>query len=160
MPKVKPTEEIMQEEKTTPVVRSAKTEYIFAVGRRKESVARIRLYVQPQEGLERGQIVVNGLPAEEYFRGNRAEGFYTEPLRVTNTTGKFVITIKVAGGGKNGQVDAIILGIARALDKLDSDKYHSLLKKKNLLTRDARVRQRRKVGMGGKSRRKKQSPKR
>src|SRR3989344_3507251 len=62
--------------------------------------------------------------------------------------------------GKTGQLDAIILGLARALDKIDREKFHTALKKKGMLTRDPRVKERRKVGMGGKSRRRKQSPKR
>lgn len=74
--------------------------------------------------------------------------------------GKFIFTIKVVGGGVNGQLDAMIHGMARALDKQDSDTYHDILKEGGYLTRDARVRERRKVGTGGKARRKKQSPKR
>ena len=66
----------------------------------------------------------------------------------------------VAGGGLSGQLDAAVLGMARALDKLDPEKFHPILRSKGYLTRDPRTRERRKVGMGGKARRKKQSPKR
>lgn len=134
-----------------------KPDYIHAVGRRKESVARIRLYV---EGERIGQIVVNDKPIETYFGLSFQKVFYTKPFVVTDTVGKFGATIKVAGGGKSGQLEAIVHGLSRALEKYDGENYRPLLKKHGLLTRDSRVRQRRMVGMGGKSRRKRQSPKR
>ena len=81
------------------------------------------------------------------------------PLKITNNVGKYTITIKVEGGGFTGQLSASIHAMARALSTVD-DKNKQILKKAGLLTRDARVRERRKVGMGGKSRRKRQSPKR
>lgn len=130
-------------------------EYILTVGRRKEAVARVRLYPKGT-----GTISVNNKPAEAYFGGEVSKNLYMTPFTTTNTVGLFDITVKVAGGGPFGQLDAVVHGIARAMVKLDSDKYRSLLKKKGLLTRDSRTRQRRMVGMGGKSRRKKQSPKR
>lgn len=142
----------------------AKKEYIFAVGRRKESVARVRLYPKGSvvwEGLEvkKGDIIVNKKKALEYF-GSESERVFREPLIVTNTERQFAITVVVRSGGKAGQLGATSLGIARALDTFDKEKFHSILKKRSLLTRDARARERRKVGMGGKARRKKQSPKR
>lgn len=140
-----------------------KKDYVFAVGRRKESVARVRLYLKDSIvwGIEvkRGEIIVNKRQALEYF-GSESEKVFREPLIVTNTEKKFAITVVAVSGGKAGQLGATTLGIARALDKFDKEKFHSILKKKGLLTRDARVRERRKVGMGGKARRKKQSPKR
>ncbi|MEK7534195.1 MAG: 30S ribosomal protein S9 [Patescibacteria group bacterium] len=141
----------------------AKKDYVFAVGRRKESVARVRLY--PKDSIvwgvevKKGDIIVNKRSALEYF-GSESEKVFREPLIVTNTEKKFAVTVKAQGGGNAGQLGATILGIARALDQSDKEKFHSILKKRGLLTRDARVRERRKVGMGGKSRRKKQSPKR
>ena len=71
-----------------------------------------------------------------------------------------VITSKVAGGGIEAQLDALILGVARALDKFDANTYHGILREKGYLTRDPRTRERRKVGNAGKARRKKSSPKR
>jgi len=68
--------------------------------------------------------------------------------------------VKVVGGGPNGQLEAIIHGIARALSSFDREKYRAVLKKAGFLTRDPRERERRKAGMGGKARRKRQSPKR
>ena len=148
--------------------KNAKRDYIFAVGRRKSSVARVRLYEHVKSDLtwnelqvKKGELLVNQKPIAEYFSGEVSRRLYTEPLRITNAHQQnFAFTIKVAGGGPSGQLQAVIAGIAKALNTLDSDKYRSTLKKKGFLTRDSRVRERRVVGMGGKSRRKKQSPKR
>lgn len=140
-----------------------KKDYISAIGRRKSSRALVRLYKSDVTiagtTVHRGEIVVNNKPATAYF-GKDKELICKEPLNITNTGDKFAVSIKVSGGGKMGQLDAAVLGIARALDKFDREKFHTLLKKKGLFTRDPRVRERRKVGMGGKARRKKQSPKR
>ncbi len=76
------------------------------------------------------------------------------------TLGQFTGSIKVLGGGAASQLGAVIHGIARALDKVDKDKFHSSLKDAGLLTRDARVKERRKFGNAHKARAKKQSPKR
>ena len=140
-----------------------KQDYIFTIGRRKSATATVRLYKKDVvfEGVtvHKGEIVVNNKPASSYF-GKDKELVCQQPLEITNTKDKFAVSIKVSGGGKEGQLEAAILGIARALDKSDREKFHTILKKKGLLTRDDRVRERRKVGMGGKARRKKQSPKR
>lgn len=141
-------------------------DFIFAVGRRKGSVARVRLYPTTKdnltvndEKLKKGDIVVNSRRVSDYFNDKVSEVRYTEPYKITNTQEKYVTTVKVEGGGLVGQLGAVILGISRALSRVD-EKNKKILKKKGFLTRDARVRQRRKVGMGGKARRKKQSPKR
>ncbi|MFH1186779.1 MAG: 30S ribosomal protein S9 [Candidatus Levyibacteriota bacterium] len=140
--------------------------FVFAVGRRRTSVARIRVYasikvdlVVAGEKAKKGDIFVNNKKIEDYFSGAVFLAIYSEPLKATNTLGKYVITIRVVGGGPKGQLDAVVHGISRALSLID-DKNRQILKKKGLLTRDPRARQRRNVGMGGKSRRKKQSPKR
>jgi small subunit ribosomal protein S9 len=142
-------------------------EYTFAVGRRKEAVARVRLYDAVKDGLvwgelpvKKGDILVNGMQIAEYFPLETMKYIYTQPLRVANAQNKYTFTIRVTGGGKAGQLDAVVAGIANALSKADANSYRGALKKKGFLTRDARVRQRRKVGMGGKSRRQRQSPKR
>ena len=141
-----------------------KKDFIFAIGRRKSSTAEVRIYkkdaiVWGGTTVKKGEVVVNNKTALEYF-GKSFEGVYREPLQATGTQDKFAVSIKVRGGGKAGQLGSVVLAIARALDKIDREKFHSILKKKGMLTRDPRVRQRRKVGMGGKSRRRKQSPKR
>ncbi len=142
-------------------------DYIFAVGRRKEAVARARLYksnfdavLWGETKIKKGDILVNQKPIGEYFSGIAVDSLYLEPIRTTNNIGKYAFTIKVVGGGKSGQLDAVIHSIARVLEKTDPEKHRSLLKKKGFLTRDSRIRERRKVGTGGKARRQKQSPKR
>ncbi|MDO8583477.1 MAG: 30S ribosomal protein S9 [bacterium] len=144
--------------------KTAQKDFVFAIGRRKSSTAEVRLYkkdaiVWGGTTVKKGEFVVNNKPALEYF-GKTFERVYKEPSQITNTQEKFAISIKVRGGGKAGQLDSVILAIARALDKVDREKFHTTLKKRGMLTRDPRVRERRKVGMGGKSRRAKQSPKR
>lgn len=141
-----------------------KKDFVFAIGRRKSSTAQVRLYkkdaiVWGGTTVKKGEVDVNNQPALVYF-GKSFEGVYKEPMQITGTQNKFAVSIKVRGGGKTGQLDSAVLAIARALDKIDKEKFHSILKKKGMLTRDPRVRERRKVGMGGKSRRRKQSPKR
>lgn len=137
------------------------TNYIYAIGRRKQASARVRLYKDIKAGLplKRGDILVNGKKIEEYFPGKLPSLHYIEPFKSTGTEGKYTFTIKVAGGGWNSQLDAVILAISKALVMVD-EKNKPILRKKGFLTTDARVRERRKVGTGGKARRKKQSPKR
>ena len=148
--------------------RAQKLDYTFAVGRRKSAVARVRLYKTIKADLTwgeipvtKGEIYVNQQPITNYFSGEVAKKLYTEPLRVTNAHQQnYTFTIKVVGGGPSSQLQAAIAGIARALNSIDEEKYRPTLKKKGFLTRDARIRERRVVGTGGKARRKKQSPKR
>ena len=128
--------------------------YKRQAGRRRTSSSRVRLF----KG--KGQSLVNGIPISEYFPGKVDETKWMAPFELTDTQGKFYVTIKVVGGGKQGQLDASVHGIAKTYDVLDSEKYRQPLKKAGLLTRDARIRERRKVGTGGKARRAKQSPKR
>ena len=123
-----------------------------AIGRRKSAVASVRLITG------KGEITVNNRPAADYFPGLEAQMKYESPFKILELT-KYSATVKTHGGGNAGQLDATILGIARALSTLKAE-YQVAMQHANLLTRDSRERQRRKVGMGGKSRRKKQSPKR
>lgn len=131
-----------------------KKSFVVAVGRRKFATARVRLYSG------KGEILVNNQPIKEYFSGEVAKVFYLRPFQVTNTVNKYYATIKVEGSGKNGQLGAVVHGLARALDKENRELYHSALKKHKLLTRDPRMKERRKAGRMGKARKKKQSPKR
>ena len=155
-------------EKVLKNTKEKNTQYIYSVGRRKTAVARIRLYNVFVSGkvqilgneYKKGDVVVNGKPISEYFKFVGFAPEYNKILRLTDTSDKFVFSAKVAGGGLAGQLDAIVHGIARALDKLDTEKYHNILKVNNFLTRDPRERERRKVGNAGKARRKKSSPKR
>jgi small subunit ribosomal protein S9 len=159
---IKETTEKIKEEKKV----EAAT-YYEAFGRRKEATARVRLYVVKEQSIEvlgqqveKGAIVVNGKSAEVYFPGEVYKKIYQEPLRTTNTASRFAIVIKTVGGGLVSQLGAVVLGMSRALEKVDKEKMRPILKKKGFLTRDSRVRERRKAGMAGKARAKKQSPKR
>ncbi len=136
------------------VKRNKKKDYTYAVGRRRSASARVRLY------RGKGESTVNGKVVTDYFPGVLAENKWKKPFRVIDEMDKFYFSAKVIGGGKQGQLGAVVLGIARTLAKLEVEKYRIPLKKAGLLTRDARIRERRKVGTGGKARRKKQSPKR
>lgn len=143
-----------------------KRNYISTVGKRKGAVARLRLYVSfnetislGEESVKKGDMIVNNKKIENYFTGDTAKATYEEPFRITNTLDKYTYTVKITGGGQKGQLEAFIHSVSRALSSID-DKNKQILKKKGFLTRDARVRERRKVGMGGKARRKRQSPKR
>lgn len=130
------------------MIKNQKKNYTFAVGRRKSASARVRLF----KGI--GENLINGKKVVE-FKAN-----YERPFKLTDSLDKFYFTAVVNGGGKEGQMEAIINGIAKAMVKLNSEKFRVILKKNNLLTRDSRERLRRMVGTGGKARRKKQSPKR
>jgi small subunit ribosomal protein S9 len=109
-------------------------------GRRKTAVARVRLL--PGEG----EIVINGRSLVEHFGAAIDEADIRMPFRVTNTDGRFNAMIKVEGGGVNGQAGAVKHGIARAL--LDIDENHRLLlRQAGLLTRDPRMKERKKYGL-------------
>lgn len=141
--------------------------YYEAVGRRKESTARVRLYVindQPisvgKATLSKGSVIVNGKDADDYFMGELNKKLYSEPLRTTNTLNRFGVSIQVTGGGTSGQLGAVIHGMSRALVKVDNERFRPILKKRGFLTRDPRAKERRKAGFAGKARARKQSPKR
>ncbi len=123
-----------------------------AVGRRKTASASVRLVAGD------GSVTVNGLPADKYFPGAVAKSRWEQPFAAVEAS-KYSAEARVSGGGPTSQLDAVVLGISRALVQV-KDSFKPALRKQGLLTRDPRVRQRRMVGMGGKARRKKQSPKR
>jgi len=138
------------------------------VGRRKTSVALVRLYIPGKDKMvtvkdmkiKEGEIWANGDKIEKMFPALHQKVQYLKPLQLTKADDRFCISFTVSGGGLNGQLDAIVHGMARALEKTDKEVMRPLLKKELLLKRDPRARQRRKVGTGGKARRAKQSPKR
>ncbi len=146
---------------------SVTVQYYEAVGRRKSSSARVRLYVAKDDSMTvqkvetaKGDVLVNGRPSESYFPGEIMKKMYMEPFRTTNTMNRFVVSGKIAGGGLHSQLEAFIHAVSRALEKVDKEKFRPILKKRGFLTRDSRIRQRRKPNTGGKARRQKQSPKR
>jgi small subunit ribosomal protein S9 len=115
--------------------------FYWGTGRRKTAVARVRLL--PGEG----QIVVNGRTPEEHFGGAFAESELYLPFRVTGTEGRFNAMIKVEGGGVTGQAGAIRHGIARALLQADPEANRLPLRQAGLLTRDPRMKERKKYGL-------------
>ena len=141
-------------------------QYYEAVGRRKESVARVRLYIIGKKPVSisgnkitKGQFVVNDKPLETVYTHPFEKKQCLLPLVVTGSDDRFAISVRVSGGGPTGQLEAIRHGVSRALVLVD-EANKPKLREHDLLTQDPRTRQRRHVGKGGKARRKKQSPKR
>lgn len=132
---------------------SSKNNFVSALGRRKRSVARVRLF----KG--KGQSLVNNIAIVDYFR-SVDPAKYLKPFAATETEGKYYLTALLQGGGKSGQLGALIHGISRALLKIDTEKYKKILRSAGLLTRDSREKERRKFGLAQKARARKQSPKR
>jgi small subunit ribosomal protein S9 len=116
--------------------------YFSAVGRRKKSTARVRLI--PGEG----KVIVNSKPLLDYFKRETLKMIIEQPLNVTEALGKFDISANVAGGGLSGQAGAMRLGISRALLKADEE-YRKKLKVAGFLTRDPRMKERKKYGQKG-----------
>lgn len=116
-------------------------EYYEAVGRRKAATARVRLFPGGD-----GSIVVNDRPLNEYFVQDMKVLHLTEPLQVTGMENHFNVSVRVKGGGITGQAGAVRLGIARALLKADPE-LRPTLRKSGFLTRDARVKERKKPGL-------------
>ena len=114
--------------------------YYEAVGRRKTSTARVRLYPG------NGTIIVNDRPVEDYFKRQTDILALTKPLTVTDSTDSYNISILVRGGGTTGQAGAVAHGISRALCVVDEN-LRATLKKNGLLTRDARAKERKKYGL-------------
>lgn len=119
----------------------AKLQY-FGTGRRKKSIARVRL--MPGNG----KFIVNGRELDEYFGLETLKMIAKQPLALTNTEGRFDIIVKVEGGGFTGQAGAIRHGIARALVNADQE-LKGELKKAGYLTRDPRMKERKKYGLKG-----------
>jgi small subunit ribosomal protein S9 len=108
-------------------------------GRRKTSVARVRIV--PGEG----NVIINGRPMDEYFNTNAQQVIVKQPLELTKMTGRFDVIANVDGGGASGQAGAVRLGLARALLKADPN-LRPFLKKAGFLTRDPRMKERKKYG--------------
>ena len=119
-----------------------KTENIVfqGTGRRKESIARVRLMTG------KGEVTVNGKKLDEYFGSEILKVIVNQPFAVTNTVGKYDVIVKVVGGGLTGQAGAIRHGIARALNEANSE-FRPALKAAGFLTRDPRMKERKKYGM-------------
>jgi small subunit ribosomal protein S9 len=116
--------------------------FVSATGRRKSAVARVRLR------LGTGQILVNGRPMAEYFPREALHVRVQAPFEATGLDGRYDVLARVDGGGVSGQADALQHGISRALEKLDGQ-LRAPLKRRGLLTRDARRKERKKYGQRG-----------
>lgn len=119
----------------------AKVQY-YGTGRRKRSVARVRLV--PGEG----KVIVNGRTAEEFFNLETLRAIIKQPLVETGTEGSYDVLVNVKGGGYTGQAGAIRHGVARALLEVDPD-FRRPMKRAGYLTRDPRMKERKKYGLKG-----------
>ena len=119
----------------------SKNPYLYGTGRRKSSVARVHLFPNGT-----GKITVNGRAIEEYFGLETLKMVVRQPLNTTDTLGKVDVVATVEGGGVSGQAGALRHGISRALLLLNPD-YRPLLKKAGFLTRDPRMKERKKYGL-------------
>ena len=124
----------------------AKPTFVWGVGRRKSAVARVR--IAPGSG----KIEVNGRELNDYFTNERDRKAIFGPLEVTNTGGKMDIFVNAAGGGPTGQAGAIVMGLGRALAKYDQS-LEGALRGGSFLTRDSRMKERKKYGQRGARRR-------
>ena len=116
-------------------------EVFLGTGRRKSSIARVRL----TEG--KGKITINGKDIEEYFGEETLKVIVRQPLTVTDTLSKYDVVAKVTGGGVAGQAGAVRHGIARALNEANREEYRATLKQNGFLTRDPREKERKKYGL-------------
>ena len=114
--------------------------YFYGTGRRKKSVARVRIYPGS------GEITINGRSIDEYFGLETLKLIVNQPFGVTGTAGKFDIVANVAGGGISGQAGAIRHGLSRALVTLNPE-YRATLKAAGFMTRDPRMKERKKYGL-------------
>ncbi|MEG0770856.1 MAG: 30S ribosomal protein S9 [Clostridia bacterium] len=119
-----------------------KKPYFYGTGRRKKSVARVRII----DGT--GKITINERDIDDFFGLETLKLIVNQPFAATNTTGKFDIIAKVIGGGVSGQAGAIRHGLSRALLQADPE-YRTVLKKSGFLTRDPRMKERKKYGLKG-----------
>ena len=116
--------------------------YFYGTGRRKHSVARVRVYAGT------GKVTVNGRDIDDYFGLDTLKFIVRQPLALTDTLGKFDVVCTVAGGGVSGQAGAIRHGLSRALLQ-SGDEVRPILKKAGFLTRDPRMKERKKPGLRG-----------
>ena len=120
---------------------TSKKAYMYGTGRRKSSVARVNLFPNGT-----GSITINGRPLDDYFGLETLKLIVRQPFAATDTMGKFDVEATVTGGGVTGQAGAIRHGIARALLQVE-DSYRAPLKAAGLLTRDPRMKERKKYGL-------------
>lgn len=141
--------------------------YYEGIGRRRTAVARVRVYHTKKTGVtisdvsyKPGAYIINNQELGKWAQTKSDAAILKKPLTLLGDEATFVVYARVTSGGAKGQRDAVVHGLARALVNIPSEDLRAKLKSEDLLTRDARTRERRKVGTGGKARRLKQSPKR
>ncbi len=115
--------------------------YFYGTGRRKKAVACVRVYPG------KGQITINDKEMNEYFKMETLKLIVRQPLIATGTEGRFDIICKVVGGGLTGHAGAVRLGLSRALVQADEEAFKATLKKAGFLTRDSRMKERKKYGL-------------
>ena len=125
---------------------AGKARFVWGVGRRKSAVARVR--IAPGSG----KIEINGRVLNDYFTGERDRKAIFGPLEVTNTGGKMDVLVNATGGGPTGQAGAIVMGLGRALAKFDQG-LEAALRGAGFMTRDSRMKERKKYGQRGARRR-------
>ncbi len=131
----------VQKEATPARAKSEMHEYFYAAGKRKTAIARVRLYPKGK-----GIVTVNEKPLNEYFKQLTSTGIISSPLKLSGLTKDFDVSVKVEGGGTTAQAEAIRHGIAKALLTYN-DTLRTTLKKAGFLTRDARIKERKKPGL-------------
>lgn len=122
---------------------TADSRYVEGVGRRKTSVARVRLTPAPKGSVE---FIVNRRPWQQYFPRVAHQAAIRTPFEVTETWGKYRVSVHVQGGGASGQAGAVTLGVARALERTNAE-WRKPLRAADLLTRDPREKERKKPGL-------------
>jgi small subunit ribosomal protein S9 len=135
------TSESSAAEETVVKERPALTVPGAAVGRRKQAIARVRLVPGS------GTITVNGRTLEDYFPNKLHQQLINDPFTVLNLAGAYDVIARISGGGPSGQAGALRLGIARSLNGIDEENNRPTLKKAGFLSRDARVKERKKAGL-------------
>jgi len=117
-------------------------QYIYAVGKRKTAIATVKIYLD-----EKPETIINNKKIDEYTKNEKViNDLINEPLALLNLLNKYKLTIKALGGGKYSQAEAIRLAISRALVKMNGE-YKKTLRSKGMLTRDPRVKERKKPGL-------------
>ena len=123
------------------MVQAAAQEYYYGTGKRKTSIAKVRLYLDDD-----GPILVNGKPMDEYFNWHPWQLTINEPFQISGMANRFRVVVRVIGGGVNSQAQAIRHGIARALVVFDEG-LKPELRRHGLITRDARIKESKKYGL-------------
>lgn len=125
----------------TKTTSKSSAQYYYAAGKRKTAIARVRLYPHGK-----GDYTVNGKPMNEYFTLLTSKGVITSPLKMVGVNKEFDMTVKVLGGGPSAQAEAVRHGISKALLEYNPE-FRTVLKKAGYLTRDARIKERKKPGL-------------